>query len=94
MSFEIKYENKSKRKEFDSVLDRYSEDIQKRAIKHLSETPYNSKKIGQLRKYDLPDAYRIVYTIPKVSKDAPKIVNIVGAGDHSYYDRLLKKYAK
>jgi len=93
VSFEIKYENKNKRDEFDSVLAQFSEDVQERAIKHLSETPHSARKIGQIRKYNLPNAHRIVYTIPKVAKDAQRIVNIVGAGNHAYYLRLLKKYA-
>ncbi len=93
MSFEIKYENKNKRKEFDSVLTQFSEDVQERAIKYLSETPHSAKKIGQIRKYNLPNAYRIVYTIPQVPQGAQRIVNIVGAGDHAYYLRLLIKNA-
>ncbi len=93
MSFEIKYENKSKRDEFDSVLAQFSDDVQERAIKHLSETPHSAKKIGQIRKYNLPDAHRIIYTIPKTPKGEKAIVNIVGAGDHAYYLRFLKKYA-
>lgn len=77
-------------KEFTVVINQFSEDVRSRLITFLSTNPKQGKKEMQFRKYDLPEANRILYVV----LEDKKIVRIVCAGDHNVYERYLKKYGK
>ncbi len=76
-------------KNFASLKDGFSDDIWNRMLDFLSTTPEHGKKEMQFRKYDLPNANRILYKVLE-----GQIVRIVCAGNHDDYERYLKKYGK
>ncbi len=82
------YENKTE-KQFASLKNKFSKEVWDRMLDFLSTTPSTGKKEMSFRKYDLPDANRIVYTILEGN-----IVRILCAGDHNVYERFLNKHGK
>lgn len=82
------YESRLEKK-FASLRDNFSDDVWNRMLDFLNNTPEQGKKEMQFRKYDLPNANRILYKVLNST-----VVRIVCAGDHNEYERFLKKYGK
>jgi len=82
------YESRLEKK-FALLKDNFSKDVWDRLLDFLSNTPEQGKKEMQFRKYDLPNANRILYKVLN-----RQIVRIVCAGNHDDYEKYLKKYGK
>ncbi|MGI8419645.1 MAG: hypothetical protein ACR2LN_03295 [Candidatus Levyibacteriota bacterium] len=87
----VTFENKIE-KSFASLKGKYSDEVWTRMLNFLKNIPEQGKKEMQFRKYDLPDANRILYDVLKAGNN--KIVRIVAAGNHDHYEKILKKYGK
>lgn len=79
-------------KNFAGLKRRFSKTVWERMLTFLTTTPKEGKKVMQVRKYNLPDACRIVYDV--IEKEDKNAVHIVCAGDHNEYERWLDKYGK
>ena len=82
------YESKTE-KQFASLKSKFSKEVWDRMLDFLSTTPSSGKKEMGFRKYDLPDANRIIYDVLEGN-----IVRILCAGDHNVYERFLNKHVK
>ncbi len=90
--YKIVIKERKLEKKFASLKKRFSFDVWLRMLTFLTTRPKEGKKEMQFRKYDLPEAHRILYVVLEESKDA--ITRIICAGDHNEYTKYLKKYGK
>lgn len=84
----VVYENKTE-KRFATLKKKFSKEVWDRMLDFLTTTPEQGKKEMQYRKYNLPDANRILYDIL-----SDEVVRIIDAGNHEHYETQLKKFGK
>lgn len=90
MVYKVIIYEKSVQKDYESVMANFSQEVKKKALNYLKNTPFFGKKRKQFYKYDLPQGNRILYLILA----EPQIVRIVCIGDHKHYMKYLKKHSK
>lgn len=83
------YEKQVER-DFAKLKDKFSNDVWVRMLDFLTNIPHLGKKEMQFRKYNLPDAYRVLYLVLQQET----CVRVVCVGDHRTYERFLKKHGK
>lgn len=89
-SYKVIILDKRTEKNFAALSEKFRKPVWNRMLDFLKHSPNQGKKVMQFRKYNLPNANRILYIIID-SKDK-KAVQIVCAGDHNEYERCLNKY--
>ena len=83
---------KKLQKNFASLKEKFNKTVWIRMLDFLTTRPKEGKKEMQFRKYDLPDAYRLIYDV--LENGETLITRVVCAGNHSAYITFLKKYGK
>jgi len=89
-SYKVIILDKRTEKSFATLSEKFRKPVWNRMLNFLKYNPNQGKKVMQFKKYNLPDANRILYTI--IESEDKKAVQIICAGDHNEYERCLKKY--